>query len=185
MAVRFLTDQDLDSLGGGGGGGTAETWAETQLAKGVLAAETPANTISATGVTIGDLREYKRFIIVVDGESNTNLGNLMFQFNGVATFQNTIYRSDSAGGKAMYEWLDNERTLLRLVAFYGGNPSTITFGGNIIQSAYVNFGTGSILGGGATEIVGTSSLADSTGLYISNASKPSIAYNWEVRGLTK
>lgn len=170
----------------GGSSGT-ETANEEQLATGYIDAETypEINVHIETGVTLADLKKYKRFLIKQKGASNTALTNFYFKLNGSSNSV-TLFRNTQGGGQIFYEWLDNDKTLLKITDSWFGNPSQITaIGSSIIASSFAN----PVLNvkseyGGIAGIFDLSELEDTTPVTVYSGSVPTIVYNWEIRGLT-
>lgn len=178
---------DLPS-GDGGSCGCSETAEEAQLASGTLAAETAVNTFTPTGVTLGDLRKYRRFVFVWKGASNTGTSNMLLQFSATSMYASYIARFNDAGGYNCFEWLDEAKTLLRTSAKGSGNPSMVNaIGTSLIGTVIANALTQGILfGTSSAQIFSTekAGLTDDSMLYLLNPNTPSIDYNWEIRGLT-
>ena len=175
--------------GGGGTGGSSglETAAEAQLATGTI---TPVETTTytPTGVTLGDLRKYRRFMFVWDGASNTGASNMLLQFSNANLYAMDIARWNEGGMVCVFEWCDAEKTLLRTCAASGGNPSMVpTVGSLYIRYGSYNRSTAGVMFGTegitlfSTKLAG---LNDSSELFIVNASKITIDYQWEIRGVT-
>lgn len=176
--------------GGGGTGGSSglETAAEAQLATGTI---TPVETTTytPTGVTLGDLRKYRRFMFVWDGASNTGSANTLLQFSNTGLYANDIARWSGGGMICVFEWCDAEKTLLRTCAISSGNPSMVPSVGStyIKHSSTYNLATTGLLFGTEGMILFSTKLAslnDSSELFIANASKITIDYQWEIRGIT-
>ena len=175
--------------GGGGTGGSSglETAAEAQLATGTI---TPveATTYTPTGVTLGDLRKYRRFVFVWKGASNTGADNMMLQFSTAAPFREEIVRWSEGGMVCMFEWCDAEKTLLRTCVISGGNPSMVpSVGSTYIKHSTYNRSTTGLMFGAEGMILFSTKLAglnDSSELFIANFSKITIDYRWEIRGVT-
>ena len=170
----------------GGSSGT-ETANEEQLATGYIDAETypEINVHIETGVTLADLKKYKRFLIKQKGASNTALTNFYFKLNRSSNSV-TLFRNTQGGGQIFYEWLDNDKTLLKITDSWFGNPSQITaIGSSIIASSFANpvLNVKSAFDGIAG-IFDLSELEDTTPVTVYSGSVPTIVYNWEIRGLT-
>lgn len=169
--------------GSGSGGGSSEMASEEQLATGYIDAETypTANVSVETGLTLADLKKYKRFLIREKGASNTALANFRFKLGS-----NNIFRNSLAGGYAFYEWLDDDRTLLKITDFFFGASSGVpSIGSSAIARTFawpvnnISSTYNSILG-----LFDFSEFEDDTAIYLSSATVPTIIYNWEIRGLT-
>lgn len=99
----------------GGGGGTiiAE---ETVLASGTIATETGAQAFTASGITFGMLRNYKHWTVEFkSANQNTNLA-AGYKIGGIPRY---ICRLQSKNIKFQCEWLDKEKTIIRVFAVGG------------------------------------------------------------------
>lgn len=166
------------------GGGDLESAAEAQLATGTIATGTESQTHIDTGVTFSDLMKYKRFLVVFRGASNVGLANTYLTFNRSYTF--SICRASSGGWVCGYEWLNRAAKLFRMYSYFEGNPSLVLPASqNYVHSSVPNFWSnscgGNLVGMGAFDF---SQLSETETLKIYLSSKPTIDYQWEIRGLT-
>ena len=89
--------EPVDMPSGGGGG----SFSNDLLAEGTIASGAAPLTNSQTGLTIGDLRNYKSFIIIVTG---TISGRLYYNFGAnIGTVKNA----------GRFTWEDDQKTILR------------------------------------------------------------------------
>lgn len=100
-----------------GGGGESYTFENTILASGVVAAGS-TDEIN-TGVTLGDLRQYKFFSISVAGVSNVQLSNWYTKLDGISLMRVNNVRA----GNFLYEFLNAEKTLAMVKSGQYGNHS--------------------------------------------------------------
>ena len=167
----------LAEVSGGSGGGGSQTAAEMQLATGTFDGTYTANEKIMTGVTIGDLKQYRRFLYTLKGSTNTTLQNLYLNF---AT-NKYLARASVAGAYVMYEWLDEAKTLLQ-VRIATGNPSQYGTGTKI-NNTDVDQTTVSPMSMRVYMISIPADMGENE-LWLSCSTVPTIAYTWELRGLT-
>ena len=177
--------EPVDFPEGGGGCAFAETAAEIQLATGVLASGTDVGTFIPTGVTLGDLRKYKRFAIAMEGTANTSLANILFQFSNAAAYKNVMLRDNFAGCICVFKWVDDARQLLRIEARGAANPSKMSVGDALICTSMGNLSYALKNGTASMFIHDVSGISDEQMLYlVPGGDAPTIDYTWEIRGVT-
>ena len=100
----------------GGSGGETIIAEETVLASGTIATETEANAFTASGITFGMLRNYKHWTVEFKSASqNTNLA----AGYKIGSSMRYIGRLRSKNIKFQCEWLDNQKTIIRVFAVGG------------------------------------------------------------------
>lgn len=102
--------------GSGGGGSSLGTAEETLLASGTLANGTAASTITNTGLTLGDLRAWKVFLVAFKAGQETYFSLACPD----ATTNRFLYHSNK-NVLGICEWLDDARTVARV--YYNRNGS--------------------------------------------------------------
>ena len=99
-------------------GGSSETIIaeETVLASGTIATETEANAFTASGITFGMLRNYKHWTVEFKSESQS-----LYLAAGYKIGINirNICRLQAKNIKFQCEWLDKEKTIIRVFAVGG------------------------------------------------------------------
>ena len=101
----------------GGGGGETIIAEETVLASGTIATETEADTFTASGITFGMLRNYKHWTVEF---KSVNQNTYLAAGYKIGTNKRYICRLQSRNIKFQCEWLDKEKTIIR-VFFVGGS----------------------------------------------------------------
>ena len=99
-----------------GGGGETIIAEETVLASGTIATETEANAFTASGITFGMLRNYKHWTVEFKSASQST-----YLAAGYKSGINMRYvvRLNSRNIKFQCEWLDNQKTIIRVFAVGG------------------------------------------------------------------
>lgn len=161
-------------------GGSTVTWHDDLLAEGTIITDTAVNY--DLNVTLAKLREYRTFLYLLKGASNTDLSNLYLR-TGNNHNAGTIDRGSSGGRICVYEWADTEKTVLRKISGYSGNPSIVALGkfaknGNSNPSS--DIGQWNVV-----SYTDLSSHAETEHLYLTCANTPTIDYAYQIRGLTK
>ncbi len=99
-----------------GGGGETIIAEETVLASGTIATETEAETFTASGITFGMLRNYKHWTVEFKSASQSTYLAAGYK-NG--SDRHYICRLQSRNIKFQCEWLDKEKTIIRVFAVGG------------------------------------------------------------------
>ena len=100
----------------GGGGGETIIAEETVLASGTIATETEANTFTASGITFGMLRNYKHWTVEFKSASQSTYLAAGYK---IGSDKRYIGRLQSRNIKYQCEWLDNQKTIIRVFAVGG------------------------------------------------------------------
>jgi hypothetical protein len=106
--VRIGADNKLYTAPGGSGGGGGETIVakETTLASGTIATGTAANTQTATGLTVADLRKWKMFNLHLWANGQTG-------YFGIVLGKSVAFYYSGSNMLWTCEWVDTARTVLR------------------------------------------------------------------------
>lgn len=161
-------------------GGSTVTWHDDLLAEGTIVANTVVNY--DLGVTLAKLREYRTFLYLLKGASNTNLNNLYLNVGGQPS-KGTIDRGNEGGRICVLEWVDTQKTILRRTSGYSGNPSMVSLGEFATDGS-----TATGFGSGQWNVLRYSDLsahAETEHLFLYCTSTPTIDYAYQIRGLTK
>lgn len=157
------------------------TWAGDLLAQGTIP---PGEEFQIdTGLTLGDLRKYKMFLVKFLGESNTSLGNLYLYAREGLTGYNNVYsliRETTAAFTGWFYFIDPDH----LWAINGaiGNPSTIASGLTYAGSTSSNMAAGR----NQSLILDLSDASDDLMIVWEDSyAAPTINYAWEIWGVTK
>ena len=94
-----------------GGGGETIIAEETVLASGTIATETEAYTFTASGITFGMLRNYKHWTVEFKSASQSTHLAAGYKIGSAARY---IGRLQSRNIKFQCEWLDNQKTIIRV-----------------------------------------------------------------------
>lgn len=100
----------------GGSGGETIIAEETVLASGTIATETEAQAFTASGITFGMLRNYKHW--TVEFKSASQSTNLAAGYK-IGIDKRYICRLHARNIKFQCEWLDKEKTIIRVFAVSG------------------------------------------------------------------
>lgn len=158
-------------------GGAKEIWCDDLLASGILEAEISVDY--DTGITLAKLREYATFSYRLKGASNTRLRNL---YLCLGKTEAAIDRGDEAGRICIYGWANDEKTIIRPISGYNGNPSMVgNFSANLDHSPiFYGLGQYNIL-----RYIDLSTVGKSEKVKLICLNMPTIDYAFEIRGLTK
>ena len=99
-----------------GGGGETIIAEETVLASGTIATETEANTFTASGITFGMLRNYKHWTVEFKSESQNLYLAAGYKIGSSSRY---ICRLQAKNIKFQCEWLDKEKTIIRIFVVGG------------------------------------------------------------------
>lgn len=121
----------------GGGGGETIIAEETVLASGTIATETEAHAFTASGITFGMLRNYKHWTVEFKSE---NQNTYLAAGYKIGSDERYICRLQARNIKFQCEWLDKEKTIIRVFAVggsgYGYGVSDISLStGNSAQAS--------------------------------------------------
>ena len=100
----------------GGGGGETIIAEETVLASGTIATETEAEAFTASGITFGMLRNYKHWTVEF---KSVNQSTYLAAGYKIGSNSRYIGRLQSRNIKFQCEWLDKEKTIIRVFAVGG------------------------------------------------------------------
>ena len=100
----------------GGSGGETIIAEETVLASGTIATETEAYAFTASGITFGMLRNYKHWTVEFKSASQSTHLAAGYKIGSVARY---IGRLKAKNIKYQCEWLDKEKTIIRVFAVSG------------------------------------------------------------------
>ena len=120
-----------------GGGGETIIAEETVLASGTIATETEANAFTASGITFGMLRNYKHWTVEFKSASQNTYLAAGYK---IGSYSRYICRLQARNIKFQCEWLDNQKTPIRVFAVggsgYGYGVSDISQStGNSVQAS--------------------------------------------------
>ena len=123
----------------GGSGGETIIAEETVLASGTIATETEASTFTASGITFGMLRNYKHWTVEFKSASQSTYLAAGYKIGSSMYY---IGRLQARNIKFQFEWLDNEKTIIRVFAVggsgYGYGVSDISQStGNSAQASMI------------------------------------------------
>lgn len=93
----------------GGSGGGMGTVNETTLASGTLATGTAANTYTDTGLTVGDLRQWKMFGLAIIAGQESTYWSIHFP-----NYTHKAFRAQRVKFRVLLEWADDSKTALRV-----------------------------------------------------------------------
>lgn len=182
-----LVEKDAPE-GGGGSGGAGEnlgdTLTEVQIATGTIAAGTAAGKID-TGITVGDLRQYKMFAFRIrsTGNSPSLSGNTGFGTRGT-NWNEDIYFGACACALFVIKWIDNQKTQGKVeMAYahsYGANAGSI---GESLLGIKYSPNTPSTLSSHNTCFCSFENGADDALIYITLSNEAPGDFVWEVRGM--
>ena len=99
-----------------GGGGATIIAEETVLASGTIATETEAQAFTASGITFGMLRNYKHWTVEF---KSTNQSTYLAAGYKIGSDNRFICRLQAKNIKFQCEWLDKEKTIIRVFAVGG------------------------------------------------------------------
>ena len=99
-----------------GGSGETIIAEETVLASGTIATETEANAFTASGITFGMLRNYKHWTVEFKSASQNTYLAAGYKIGSDSRY---ICRLQSRNIKFQCEWLDNQKTIIRVFAVGG------------------------------------------------------------------
>ena len=99
-----------------GGGGETIIAEETVLASGTIATETEANAFTASGITFGMLRNYKHWTVEF---KSTNQNTYLAAGYKIGSSMYYIGRLKARNIKFQFEWMDNEKTIIRVFVVGG------------------------------------------------------------------
>lgn len=121
----------------GGGGGETIIAEESVLASGTIATETEANAFTASGITFGMLRNYKHWTVEFKSTSQSTYLAAGYKIGSDTRY---ICRLQARNIKFQCEWLDKEKTIIRVFAVggsgYGYGVSDISLStGNSAQAS--------------------------------------------------
>lgn len=175
------------------GGGENLVYAEEQLATGVISSDSTGQKVTGvfeTGLTLGDLKQWKSFVFKLRGAANTDAGvsylrlmntNYVNSYNSIS-----LVRSNATGVCAVFEWADTARTVLKLASAFAGTNSYvkdigITFAGT--ESDAWRLASGET----TSAIQGWVDLRNCDDEQVLAVTKSAVAtdYLWEIRGLVK
>ena len=100
----------------GGSGGETIIAEETVLASGTIATETEAQAFTASGITFGMLRNYKHWTVEFKSVSQNTYLAAGYK---IGSDKRYICRLQSRNIKFQCEWLDKEKTIIRVFAVGG------------------------------------------------------------------
>ena len=100
----------------GGSGGETIIAEETVLASGTIATETEAQAFTASGITFGMLRNYKHWTVEFKSVSQSTYLAAGYKIKSAACY---IGRLQARNIKFQCEWLDNQKTIIRVFAVGG------------------------------------------------------------------
>lgn len=122
--------QAIAAGGGSGGGGSGEviTLQETILASGTIANGTAAGTKTETGLTLGDLRQWKMFAYL----AISTVSGYYRPFIGTSSAQ-VLYNINGQRPAGVYQWVGTDKKLIDCVMHTAVNGNLTT-----IESPFVN-----------------------------------------------
>ncbi len=175
----------------GGDGDETLVYAEEQLATGTIASDSTGQKLTnvfETGLTLGDLKQWKSFVFKLRGAANADPGTsyLRLMNTNYANDYNSIsfVRSTLSGTCAVFEWADTARTVLKVVSgFIGTNSYVAEIGGAFASNT--NSGWTIVPVNSAVALwVDLRNCADTQVLAVTK-SPAATDYLWEIRGLVK
>lgn len=196
---EVLLKQIADNLvGGSNGGGTGDSggseqliYAEEQLATGTITADSSGQKLTGvfeTGLTLGDLKQWKSFMCKIRGNANSNADTfylrLMNTNYGNDYNSISLFRSTQSGVMAVFEWANSDKTVLKLVSGYMGAQGNFGEIGTAFASASNNTWTISTVASNIGNWVDLRNCVDTQVLAVTK--RPAATdYLWEIRGLVK
>lgn len=117
----------------------------TKIASGVIPNGTKAYTNNETGVTLGDLKKWKKFRIVSNLGTNSyfDVGCYASSRNQFISFYDPIHGSMPTTSVCDFEWMDTDRTILDIhhttYALYNSVPDTIITTVDVGGSGFDNY----------------------------------------------
>lgn len=113
QAVGVDAEGKLFTAAGAGGGGETLTVEHTLLAECVIPSGTAQRTKTRTGLTVGNLREYKIFGVILETSSKF--------LSGMYLGSSKIYYNSGARLRLLFEWLDSDKKAVYLANGAAGN----------------------------------------------------------------
>lgn len=193
-----LLKQIADNLMGGSSGGTGDSgggeqliYAEEQLATGTITADSSGQKLTGifeTGLTLGDLKQWKSFMCKIRGNANADAGTfylrLMNTNYGNDYNSISLVRSNQSGVLAVFEWANSEKTVLKLVSGYMGAQGNFDKVGLAFASSANSTWTIGTVSSNIGNWVDLRNCVDTQVLAVTK--EPTATdYLWEIRGLVK
>lgn len=169
--VRIGADNKLYTAPGGSGGGGGETIVakETTLASGTTATGTAANTQTATGLTVADLRKWKMFNLHLWANGQTG-------YFGIVLGKSVAFYYSGSNMLWTCEWVDTARTVLRFTFSSGTGMESAT---PYIKKIY----TSNLKGVTSTHLVLTGN--DTDEVKVHTGTGLTVDLKWAIIGLLK
>lgn len=169
--------------------GSGELWRDEALALGVIFAGEDLSGGTETGLTIGNLRAYRKWLFRVKNEGSSTLSNFYIMAGNVAdpARGTAIFRLTGGGASIFYEWWDKDRTKLAMRSVFVGDSSRIADPGEPVAIdgsshwTYHNvLSTSSI-----DRLTDLEGYDDDTPVWLYCPSSPIVDYVWDFRGVTQ
>ncbi len=179
---RVASDSGDQSSGTG-------VWVDLMLARGVITAGTNLTMGLNTGLTLGHLRTYQKWLFRFKNAGKSTLTDFYLKVGPVANATNgtSILRNSTGGVSVFYEWWDIGRTKLAVQSVFTANPAMVDDAGTAVSSdstshwMYHNLITPSAI----DKVANLSYYDDNTPVWICCTNAPSADYVWEFRGVTR
>lgn len=175
----------------GGESGEARIYAEEQLATGIISSDSAGqklNGVFETGLTLGDLKKWKSFMCKIRGNSNTDAGTFYLRlmntnygndYNAIS-----LFRSNTSGALAVFEWANSDKTVLKLVSGCMGGKGSFVEVGEYFASSSSSTWTILPVSSSIGSWVDLRNCVDTQVLAVTKL-PAATDYLWEIRGLIK
>lgn len=193
-ALRLTTGEDLSIYGFyyttmDTSSGGSELWRDEELAFGAIIAGEDLTGGVETGLTVGHLRAYRKWLFRIKNEGSSTLQNFYIMAGDVVdpSRATAIFRFTGSGASIFHEWWDKDRTKLAMRSVFVGDSARIADPGEPVAingSAHWTYhnvlSTSSI-----DRLTDLEDYGDDTPVWFYCPYSPSVDFIWDFRGVTQ
>lgn len=172
-----------------GGGGGVELWRDAELASGTIVAGENLSRGMDTGLTLGHLRAYRKWLFRLRNAGKATLTDFYVKVGSVTDPARgaAILRHSSGGTSIFYEWWNRDRTKLAVRSVFAGDPARVSaLGEPVAVNQSDHWLYHNILTPGAIDrLTDLEGYTDDSPVWFYCTTAPTMDYTWEFRGVTQ